>query len=557
MPLEQEWAAEALFRLADWTNCTGEAYFCGLVRGLADVLSVRWVYLSRLHPLQPGHVQVVAGWADGGPAANIEYDLAHTPCAEVLAGTSCFFPTGVAGLFPEDQMLSDLGVDSYAGSPLRAADGQAQGLIVIMHDRPIDASRCHPCTILGLVAGRAAAELERSRVEAQLREREEQIRFLSESTPALLWRATPDGRLDYLSPRAAEYCGTTIDALLGHGYVSHMHPDDVARKLRLWNLARNTGQPFEAEYRLRGVDGTYRWQLTRALPERDETGAITRWYGSVVDVDDRKRAEEALREADRRKDEFLAMLAHELRNPLAPIRHSLAVQARSGDEVTVSREMRETMERQVKHLVRLVDDLLDVSRLTTGQITLRRQPVDVRDIVGDAIETCREMIEAKGHRVTTDLPADALMVDGDRIRLVQVVTNILNNAAKFTAAGGDVDDRGRLSRRSDRHPRARHWHWDFRRSPAAHLRSLLSERPVARPRTRRSRRRTHAGPPAGRPAWGDADGRERWRWRRQRVSHRAPAGDRSAGHGPRRSSGHCVKPRSAHTAARAGRGRLR
>ena len=132
MPLEQEWAAEALFRLADWTNCTGEAYFCGLVRGLADVLSVRWVYLSRLHPLKPGHVQVVAGWADGGPAANIEYDLAHTPCAEVLTGTTCFFPTGVAGLFPEDQMLSDLGVDSYAGTPLRAADGQAQGLLVIM-----------------------------------------------------------------------------------------------------------------------------------------------------------------------------------------------------------------------------------------------------------------------------------------------------------------------------------------------------------------------------------------------------------------------------------------
>ena len=144
-----------LFRLADWTNCTGEAYFRGLVRGLADVLSVRWVYLSRLHPLQPGHVQVVAGWADGGPAATIEYDLA--PCAK----SSPALPVSsrpASPASPEDQMLSDLGVDSYAGSPLRAADGRAQGLIVIMHDRPIDASRYHPCTILSLVAGRAAAE---------------------------------------------------------------------------------------------------------------------------------------------------------------------------------------------------------------------------------------------------------------------------------------------------------------------------------------------------------------------------------------------------------------
>ena len=439
MPLEQEWAGEALFRLADWTNCTGEAYFRGLVRGLADVLSVRWVYLSKLHPHKSRHVQVVAGWADGGPAANIEYDLAHTPCAEVLTGANCFYPTGVAGRFPRDRMLTDLGVECYAGTPLRAADGQAQGLLVIMHDRPIDASRQHPCTILGLVAGRAAAELERSRVEAQLRQSEEQIRFISESTPALLWRATTDGRLDYLSPRAAEYCGTSLESLLGHGYVAYMHPDDVARKLRLWNLARETGQPFEAEYRLRGVDGTYRWQLTRALPQRDASGAIARWYGSVVDVDDRRRAEEALREADRRKDEFLAMLAHELRNPLAPIRHALAVQARSDDDVAISREMRQTMERQVKHLVRLVDDLLDVSRLTTGQITLRRQPVAVRDIVTDALETCREIVDARGHRVTTRLPDDALMVDGDRIRLVQVVTNILNNAAKFTEPGGEID----------------------------------------------------------------------------------------------------------------------
>ena len=218
-----------------------------------------------------------------------------------------------------------------------------------------------------------------------------------------------------------------------------MHPDDVARKLRLWNLARETGQPFEAEYRLRGVDGTYRWQLTRALPQRDASGAIARWYGSVVDVDDRRRAEEALREADHRKDEFLAMLAHELRNPLAPIRHALAVQALSDDDIEVSREMRQTMERQVEHLVRLVDDLLDVSRLTTGQITLRRQPVDLRDIVADALETCRELVDTRGHRVTTRFPDDALMVDGDRIRLVQVVTNILNNAAKFTEPGGEIE----------------------------------------------------------------------------------------------------------------------
>jgi PAS domain-containing protein len=242
-PLEQESAGEALFRLADWTNCTGEAYFRGLVYGLAEVLSVRWVYLSKLHPHKPRHVQVIAGWADGGPAELIEYDLLHTPCAEVLSGAACFYPSGVAALFPWDRMLADLGVDSYAGASLRGADGQAKGLLTVMHDRPLDVSRQHPCTILELVAGRAAAELERSRVETQLRQSEEQIRFLSESTPALLWRATTDGRLDYLSPRAAEYCGTSIESLLGPRYVAVMPPEDVAHKRRLWHHARPTRPP--------------------------------------------------------------------------------------------------------------------------------------------------------------------------------------------------------------------------------------------------------------------------------------------------------------------------
>jgi PAS domain S-box-containing protein len=437
-PLGHDWVGDALRRLADCTNCTGEAYFRGLVAGLADVLSVRWVYLSRLHPEIPGRVQVVAGWADNAPAENIEYDLGGTPCAEVLTGLTCFHPKGVAARFPLDEMLRHLGVESYAATPLRGADGQATGLLVIMHDRSMDGSRHHPCTILELVAGRAAAELARSRVEAELRNSEEQIRFISESTPALLWRATPDGRLDYLSPRAAAYTGAPIESLLGHGYVAYMHPDDVAPKMHLWTRARETGEPFEAEYRLRGVSGTYRWQLTRALPKRDASGVITKWYGSVLDVDDRRRAEEALRDADHRKDEFLAMLAHELRNPLAPICHALAVQARSSDS-DVWNEMRQTMERQVEHLVRLVDDLLDVSRLTMGRITLRREPVDIRDVVTDALDTCRRMLVARSHRVRIHMPPDALIVDGDRVRLVQIVTNILNNAGKFTDPGGDID----------------------------------------------------------------------------------------------------------------------
>jgi CheY-like chemotaxis protein len=147
----------------------------------------------------------------------------------------------------------------------------------------------------------------------------------------------------------------------------------------------------------------------------------------------------ALREADRRKDEFLALLAHELRNPLAPIRHALDVQARADADIHAWKEMRDTMERQVAHLVRLVDDLLDISRLTTGQIALRCEPVDVREIVADALETCRQFLASRTHRVLTELPSEPLVVNGDRVRLVQALTNVVNNAAKFTEPGGEID----------------------------------------------------------------------------------------------------------------------
>jgi signal transduction histidine kinase/ActR/RegA family two-component response regulator len=229
-----------------------------------------------------------------------------------------------------------------------------------------------------------------------------------------------------------------LDAIFGEGFFAFVHPEDLPHTEESWRHALATGQPYEAEYRLRRSDGVYRWHLARAVAYRDGSGAIRSWYGSLLDVDDRRRAEEALRDSDRRKDEFLTVLSHELRNPLAPIRHALEVQARAGDDIAAWSEMRDTMERQVTHLVRLVDDLLDVSRLTTGRITLRRHAIDVRDVVADSLASCSNLLDAKRHRVTRRLPPRPLVVDGDQTRLVQVLTNILNNAAKFTPDGGEI-----------------------------------------------------------------------------------------------------------------------
>ena len=154
---------------------------------------------------------------------------------------------------------------------------------------------------------------------------------------------------------------------------------------------------------------------------------------------ERREAEDALRIANRRKDEFLAMLAHELRNPLAPLRNALEILKRRGADLAVTREAREMMERQLRQMVRLVDDLLDVSRITTGKLTLRTQVAPLQNVIHSAIDTARPLIEQRRHTLTVVLPSEPLDVDADPTRLAQVFSNLLNNAANYTEEGGRIE----------------------------------------------------------------------------------------------------------------------
>ncbi|MGD9647335.1 MAG: PAS domain S-box protein [Pirellulales bacterium] len=173
-------------------------------------------------------------------------------------------------------------------------------------------------------------------------------------------------------------------------------------------------------------------------PVRDADGRLIGASKIARDITERKRSEAALRDAARRKDEFLATLAHELRNPLAPIRNSLHIlRMQAGAEATDDRVL-EMMERQVDHMVRLVDDLMEVSRITRGSIELRRQAVDLATVIRGAVETSRPLIEAAGHQLAISLPAEPIPLFGDEMRLGQVFANLLNNAAKYTDRGGQI-----------------------------------------------------------------------------------------------------------------------
>jgi signal transduction histidine kinase len=171
---------------------------------------------------------------------------------------------------------------------------------------------------------------------------------------------------------------------------------------------------------------------------RDRDGNPSSVVSIVQDTTERKRAEESLQEADRRKDEFLATLAHELRNPLAPICNSLHILRLAGGDAASQEDVVEMMERQVRHMVRLVDDLLEVSRITRGKIELRKEPIELAAVVRSAVEASKPLMEAAGHQLAITLPREPILLNADPVRVAQVFANLLNNAAKYTDPGGQI-----------------------------------------------------------------------------------------------------------------------
>jgi len=272
-----------------------------------------------------------------------------------------------------------------------------------------------------------------------LEDSEERWQQLANSMPQIVWAAKPDGHVDYYNDRWYEFTGFSRELTGDESWKPILHPDDVERTLRTWRESVRTGNDYYIESRFFDRrTSEYRWHMGRALAVRDENGTIIRWYGSCTDIDDYYRATEALKEASARKDEFLAMLGHELRNPLAPVQHGLSILELNDTAPELRRETREMIMRQIRHLTRLVDDLLDVSRITRGKILLQKEPLNFTELVRRTVQDNRLAIEGKGVRLQTAIPSKPVAVNGDATRLSQAVGNLLSNAAKFTDAGGII-----------------------------------------------------------------------------------------------------------------------
>lgn len=276
------------------------------------------------------------------------------------------------------------------------------------------------------------------RAENSLRESEARFRRLADAMPQLVWTARPDGTIDYYNQRVEELSGFARrddGTLTWEGAV---HAEDLESTLEAWRRAVQEARTYEVTHRLKRADGATHWYLTRAIPIHDGDGRVVQWFGTTTDIDLQKRTEEALREADRHKDEFLAMLSHDLRNPFAVIRTSLALLEQAGADSPHGKRALAVLGRQVNQMGRLLDDLLDVTRISKGKLFLKREPRELSAIVRAIGEDHAAVFEREGIDFRVIAPPRPLCARVDGARLTQAIGNLLQNAAKFTSEGGCV-----------------------------------------------------------------------------------------------------------------------
>lgn len=298
--------------------------------------------------------------------------------------------------------------------------------------------------------------LERQRILEILRQSEERYRYLAEAIPQLVWTTNANGECDFFNQNWCEYTGLTLEQSLGSGWLAALHPDDIQNANEVWSNAVKNSTIYNNEYRYkRAFDGSYRWHLARGLPLKDEQGIVVKWFGTCTDIHEQKQIlEERARlleleqvarakaeTANRIKDEFLAVLSHELRTPLnAILGWSKLLQTGRLNQAKAS-EALATIERNATLQVQLIEDLLDISRILQGKLTLDITKINLESTILSALQTMRLAAEAKLIEVSTVFEPLMGEVMGDSTRLQQVVWNLLSNAVKFTPKGGKVEVR--------------------------------------------------------------------------------------------------------------------
>ncbi|GAB1597009.1 sensor histidine kinase [Lysobacter claricitrinus] len=442
---------EELQRARAATGVTQEQLEEGVLSRAAAVqrdnqrLTARHAFLTDLFAQAPGFMAVLRGPDYIFELANEAYerlvsrsDFVGRPLREVLPEVA---DQGFVQLLDHVRITGEPFVGRGMPAALRDAEGVERTRFVDFVYQPVRDANGQ----IDAVFVQGADVTDREVALADARNSEARFRTIADLVPQMIWSTLPDGYHDYYNRRWYDFTGMPVGSTDGEAWAGMFHTEDQPRAWARWRHSLETGEPYEVEYRLRDRNGDYQWVLGRALPVRDATGAIVRWMGTCTEIDDIKRtqqmlerSENALRAADRQKDQFLATLAHELRNPLAPIVTAVQLLRMAPEREATVRQATEIIDRQAVHLRNLVEDLIDVSRVTRGLSRLQTREVRLSDSVAGAIEQTQALITRRGHHLQVDDTGPGVTLDADPVRLTQILTNLLNNAAKYTPPGGTI-----------------------------------------------------------------------------------------------------------------------
>ncbi len=280
---------------------------------------------------------------------------------------------------------------------------------------------------------------ESKEAEIRLRESEQKFRLLANHMSQFAWIADAKGDIFWYNQRWFDYTGTTLEEMKGQGWQVVHHPDHLSRVLAKVERCFPAGILWEDTFPLRSRDGEYRWFLSQAIPIRDGSGEVIQWFGTNTDITPQIEAENALRKASQAKDDFIAVLSHELRTPLNPV---LLVASAAVEREDLPEDVRkdfETIRKNVETEARLIDDLLDMTRILRGRMPLILTTVTVDSLLAETIAVLRNDAAAKEIELLTHFAPERLLLQGDEVRLQQILSNVIRNAIKFTPATGQIE----------------------------------------------------------------------------------------------------------------------
>ena len=367
--------------------------------------------------------QQLTGWslrdATGQPLMKIFNIINEQTRQRVADPVSKVLESGaIAGLANHTLLVAQDGkeypIDDSA-APIRGADGKILGVVLVFRDIT-----------------------ERKRSEAALLASERELRLITDIAPVYLARIDTQHRYLFVNKGYADRFGLDRDQVIGKR-IPEVVGEEAYATFKSQVERALAGEVVEFEVEIPYQDIGIHYMHVTYVPEQDEKGLVQGFVAVIMDISARKRFEDQLKRADQSKDEFLAMLGHELRNPLAPIRSAAEIMRRLGPAEPTTEKARLIIERQVVHLTRLVDDLLDVSRITQGKIVLQRETLDLAPILQQALETTRPLINSRRQTANIDFPPTPIFVVGDSVRLAQIFSNLLNNAAKYTHDNGLIE----------------------------------------------------------------------------------------------------------------------